>query len=170
MTDGARDLRMPMLGTVAWLSALAATTTPPWALALAGAAGPLLGRVAERKLEAHDLASVPAWPCEEVGAPPRLWKAYVEAAGASVTLWRDPPEIPEAVIAQIAATGLAPAARGTLLAQAEQVSGHGVRQGDEASLTRGEKLCTLARKLSIETAGNCKGLDVVRAKLASRAR
>ena len=37
MTDGARDLRMPMLGTVAWLSALAATTTPPWALALAGA-------------------------------------------------------------------------------------------------------------------------------------
>ncbi len=133
----------------------------------AGSKRALLDRMIARNLEAIDLQEAPAWPCEEVDGSRRLWRVFVEAAGASTGLWREPLPIAGDVVARIAEVGLPQAARGTLLASAEEVSGHGVRQGDASSLTRGAELCSLCRKLRIETAGNCKGLDVVLAKAAT---
>lgn len=145
-----------------------AVEPPADAIAAAGDAAPLVIRVARRRLDREDLAAPPAWPCEEVGAAPHLWKALVDAAGRDLSIWQDPPPIHDAVIEQLNAIGLDRTARGTLLGRAEAVSGHGVRQGDAASLSRGAELCALARRLKIETAGNCKGLDVVLAKKTRR--
>lgn len=137
---------------------------PTDAVTAAGDAAPLVIRVARRSLDRDDLTTTPAWPCAEVGAEKVLWKAFVDAAGKDLSIWQNPPAMPDAVVEQLVALGLSPTARGTLLGRAESVSGHGVRQGDAESLRRGAELCALARRLKIETAGNCRGLDVVLAK------
>ncbi len=133
-------------------------------VAVAGDAAPLMFRLSRRSLQVDDLATPPTWPCEDVGAAHRLWPVFVEAAGKDLAMWHNPMPVHDVVAAQLVARGLAPAARGTLLSRAEEVSGHGVRQGDAASLEKGAALCALARRLKIETAGNCRGLDVVLAK------
>lgn len=142
----------------------------PESLAAAGDAAPLMIRLVRRSLDAADLGTRPVWPCEDLGSAPRLWKVLVEAAGKDMAIWQNPPPIHDAVAAQLVTLGLSPVARGTLLSRAEEVSGHGVRQGDAESLKRGAELCALARKLKIETAGNCRGLDVVLAKTRAKPR
>lgn len=139
------------------------------AAALAGPKRALFGRMIVRTLEPFDLEEVPTWPCAEVDGPARLWKVFIEAASTSTLIWRDPPPLADEVATRIADVGLTQASRGTLLAAAEEVAGRGVLQGDEASLRRGGRLCALCRQLKIETAGNCKGVEVVLAKTAGAA-
>jgi hypothetical protein len=131
---------------------------------LAGPQRALFGRMIVRNLEAFDLLEAPTFPCSEVDGPKRLWKVFLEAAGASTMIWRDPPVIDHAIVTRLAEAGLAQASRGTLLARAEEISGHGVRQGDEPSLKRGGELCALCKRLRIETAGNCRGVESVLAR------
>jgi len=130
----------------------------------AGSLRPLIRRMKAKALDPEDLRKAPVWPCEEVDAPKRLWKVFIEAAGASTLVWRDPPPVSAEIVRRLAVTGLPSAARGTLLSRAEEISGHGVRQGDEESLVRGAELCALCKQLGIETGPNCRGLDVVLAK------
>lgn len=160
-----RERAARLAGCRALIEAVERGGEPPTdAITAAGETAPIVIRVTRRRLHREDLSVVPVWPCTDVGAEKALWKAYVDAAGKDLSFWQDPPAMPDAVVEQLVALDLSPTARGTLLGRAETVSGHGVRQGDAESLRRGGELCALARRLKIETAGNCRGLDVVLAK------
>jgi hypothetical protein len=127
----------------------------------AGAAWPLLQRLATGSLRGEDLqVSEDSMPCAGMRSRERLWKEYARAAGGSRAAWAEV-EMLSPTVSKMLKDGviqLSEPARLGLVYRVEAITKGAITSGLEEELNRARHLCGIVATLQPEPEPWCKGL------------